>query len=60
MPPPPAQITTQPRSSSQRIWRCSKMRFGAGDGTTRRMLVAVGLEGPAALGARAASASSAV
>ena len=25
-----------PCSSSQRIWRCSKIRFGAGDGTTRR------------------------
>ena len=36
IPPPPAQITTVPCSSSQRIGRISKIRFGAGDGTTRR------------------------
>ena len=36
IPPPPAQITTAPCSSSHRIGRISKIRFGAGDGTTRR------------------------
>ena len=36
IPPPPAQITTTPCSSSHRIGRISKIRFGAGDGTTRR------------------------
>ena len=36
MPPPPAQITTAPWSSSQRIGRISKMRLGRGEGTTRR------------------------
>ena len=60
MPPPPAQITTTPCSSSQRIGRISKMRFGRGDGTTRRQLVAVGLDDPALLGGerRRRSASS--
>ena len=37
-PPPPAQITTVPCSSSHRIGRISKIRFGSGDGTTRRQL----------------------
>ena len=36
IPPPPAQITTDPLSSSQRIGRISMMRLGKGDGTTRR------------------------
>ncbi len=36
MPPPPAQITSVPFSSSQRTGRSSKMRFGSGEGTTRR------------------------
>ena len=38
MPPPPAQITIVPCSSSHLIGRISKMRFGRGDGTTRRHL----------------------
>ena len=36
IPPPPAQITTTPCSRSHRMGRISKIRFGAGDGTTRR------------------------
>jgi hypothetical protein len=36
MPPPPAQITTAPRSSSASMAWISKIRLGCGDGTTRR------------------------
>jgi hypothetical protein len=36
MPPPPAQITTVPFSSSHLIGLISKIRLGSGDGTTRR------------------------
>ncbi len=36
IPPPPAQMTTEPWSRSQRIGPISKIRFGRGDGTTRR------------------------
>ncbi len=36
MPPPPAQMTIVPFSSSHLIGRCSKMRVGTGEGTTRR------------------------
>ena len=36
MPPPPAQMTTAPRSSSQLIGWISTIRRGSGDGTTRR------------------------
>ena len=43
MPPPPAQMTTAPCSSSQRIGRISKIRLGRGDGTTRRQLAPSGL-----------------
>ena len=50
MPPPPVQITTAPCSSSQRIGRISKIRFGSGEATTRRHLSPSGLIGPALLG----------
>ena len=43
MPPPPAQMTTAPCSSIQRIGRISKIRLGRGDGTTRRQLDPSGL-----------------
>ena len=43
MPPPPAQMTTAPFSSSHRIWRSSKMRRGLGEGTTRRKWLPSGL-----------------
>ena len=43
MPPPPVQMTTAPRSSSQRIGRISKIRFGSGEATTRRHLSPSGL-----------------
>ncbi len=43
MPPPPAQMTTAPWSSNQRIGRISKMRFGRGEGTTRRQWAPSGL-----------------
>lgn len=36
MPPPPAAMTTVLRSSSHLIGRISKIRFGCGEGTTRR------------------------
>ena len=36
IPPPPAQMTTAPRSSSQLIGAISRMRRGSGEGTTRR------------------------
>ena len=36
MPPPPAQMTTVPFSRSHFTGRISKIRFGRGDGTTRR------------------------
>jgi hypothetical protein len=36
MPPPPAQITTQLCSSIQRTGSMPKIRWGSGDGTTRR------------------------
>ena len=36
MPPPPAQITIVPRSSSHLTGRISKIRCGMGEGTTRR------------------------
>ena len=35
-PPPPAQITTSPASTSSWMARSSTMRLGSGDGTTRR------------------------
>ena len=38
IPPPPVQITTAPLSSSHRIGRISKIRFGRGEGTTRRQV----------------------
>ena len=38
MPPPPVQIDHGARSSSQRIGRISKIRFGSGEATTRRHL----------------------
>ncbi|MNP24313.1 hypothetical protein D3C76_1170660 [compost metagenome] len=38
MPPPPAQMTTVPFSSSHLIGRISKMRLGRGLATTRRNL----------------------
>ena len=47
IPPPPAQMTTVPCSRSQRIGRISKIRFGAGDGTTRRIRSPSSLERPA-------------
>ena len=50
MPPPPAQMTTRLWSSSQPIAWISKIRFGRGEGTTRRQYVAVGLDGPALVG----------
>ena len=36
MPPPPAQMTTAPRSSSQVIGSISRIFLGSGEGTTRR------------------------
>ena len=43
IPPPPAQITTQPGSSSHLMGRRSKIRRGTGEGTTLRMLSSSGL-----------------
>ena len=43
MPPPPAQMTIVPFSSSHLIGRCSKIRVGAGEGTTRRQRSPSGL-----------------
>ena len=43
MPPPPAQMTIDPASSSVRIAGVPKMRLGSGEGTTRRMLSPSGL-----------------
>ena len=53
MPPPPAQMTIVPFSSSHLIGRISKIRLGSGEGTTRRHFVAVRLERPALLGRQA-------
>jgi hypothetical protein len=36
IPPPPAQITTEPFSSSHSSGSSPKMRCGTGEGTTRR------------------------
>src|SRR6201986_690585 len=36
MPPPPAQMTTAPRSSSQVIGSIYRIFLGSGEGTTRR------------------------
>ena len=58
IPPPPAQMTTVPCSSSQRIGRISKIRFGAGDGTTRRSRSPSRLNTQPFSAARAAAASS--
>ena len=59
MPPPPAQITTAPCSSSQRIGRISKIRRGRGDATTAPELAPSGLTTqPFASASAAASASS--
>ena len=59
MPPPPAQITTQPFSSSDLIGLISKIRFGTGDGTTRRNLPPSGLNvHPFSASRRAASSAS--
>ena len=38
IPPPPAQITIVPCSSSHLTGRISKIRLGSGEGTTRRHL----------------------
>ena len=52
-PPPPAQMSTTPWSSSQRIGRISKMCCGWGEGTTRRQLSPSGLKAqPFAFGER--------
>ena len=53
MPPPPAAITIVLRSSSHLIGRSSKMRFGSGEGTTRRHSSPSGLNDPALLGREA-------
>ena len=59
IPPPPAQITTVPCSSSQRIGRISKIRRGRGDATTRRNFAPSGLTTqPFASASARASASS--
>ena len=57
MPPPPAQITTTPLSRSHRIGRISKIRFGCGDGTTRRQRSPSCLNDPALLGGEASASS---
>ena len=59
MPPPPAAITTVPFSSSHWIGRSWKMRFGSGEGTTRRHLSPSGFTiQPLAAASAFASASS--
>jgi hypothetical protein len=59
MPPPPAQMTTQPFWSSASIASISKIRFGSGDGTTRRRLSPSGLNvQPFSFSSRAASSAS--
>jgi hypothetical protein len=44
IPPPPAQITTASRSSNHSTGSTPKMRFGNGEGTTRRKLSPSGLK----------------
>ena len=59
MPPPPAAITTVPFSSSHWIGLSWKMRFGSGEGTTRRQLLPSGFTvQPLAFASAFASASS--
>ena len=59
MPPPPAQMTITPRSSSVRITSIPKIRWGAGEGTARRMLSLSAMnDQPFSRSSRAASAVS--
>ena len=56
IPPPPAQITTQPCSSSHSTGSTPKIRCGSGEGTTRRKLSPSGLNShPFSFASRAAS-----
>jgi hypothetical protein len=58
IPPPPAQMTMQSCSSIHRIGSMPKIWRGAGEGTTRRMLVPSGLNAhPFSAASAAASAS---
>ena len=59
MPPPPAQMTITPWSSSVWITSMPKIRFGAGEGTARRMLSPSAMNvQPFSRSRRAASAAS--